>query len=145
MTMTSVHRPVRSLPGVPVLRGALVGLEVLVGLAAVYGGVQMLADPRTPMGATTHLLRGSPFSTFRWPGVLLMVLVGLAPLVLAAGLLARARGAVALSAAFGIGLLAWIVVQWALLSEQLWLPPAVFTLGLAVVVLALALHRRGAR
>src|SRR4051794_23630499 len=73
----------------------LAGLESFVGFGAVYGGVAMLRDPLHPMGATTDLIQGSPFRTYTWPGVLLLVLVGIAPLVLTVGLLTRVPGAVA--------------------------------------------------
>ena len=49
--------------------------------------------------------------------------------------MARRRGALELSGLFGVGLMAWIVVQWALLSDRLWLQPLIF--GIAAVIAAL--------
>jgi hypothetical protein len=122
----------------------LAGLETFVGLSAVYGGTAMLRDPLHPMGVTTDLIAGSPFTTYTWPGVLLLILVGIAPLLLAIGVVTRVRGAVALSAAFGVGLVAWICVQWALLLDRLWLQPVMFAIGIVIVALSPVLYRRGA-
>jgi len=60
--------------------------------------------------------------------------------------MARRRGALELSGLFGVGLMAWIVVQWALLSDRLWLQPLIFGIGAVTAALAalaaLAVRRR---
>jgi len=60
--------------------------------------------------------------------------------------MARRRGALELSGLFGVGLMAWIVVQWALLSDRLWLQPLIFGIGAVIAALAalaaLAVRRR---
>jgi membrane protein implicated in regulation of membrane protease activity len=55
------------------------------------------------------------------------------------------RGAVALSGAFGAGLMAWIGVQWTLLTDRLWLQPLMFAIGAVIVALAVTAYRRRAR
>jgi len=65
--------------------------------------------------------------------------------VLAVGLIARRRGAVELSGLFGVGLMAWIGVQWALLSDRLWLQPVIFGIGVLIAALAALAVRRRAR
>jgi hypothetical protein len=124
------------------LRLPVAALEAFVGVGGVYGGVEMLRHPLNAMGATTDLLDGSPFDTFTWPGVLLLTLLGVTPLVLALGLLLRVRGAVFLSAGFGLGLMAWICVQWALLEDHLWLQPLMFGFGAVIVALSTIMHRQ---
>jgi hypothetical protein len=124
------------------LRLPIAALEVFVGVGGVYGGVEMLRHPLNPMGTTTDLIDGSPFDTFTWPGVLLLTLVGVTPLVLALGLLLRVPGAVVLSAGFGVGLMAWICVQWALLEEHLWLQPLMFGIGAVIAALSTIMHRQ---
>ena len=37
---------------------------------------------------------------------------------------------------FGIGLMAWIGVQWALLTNRLWLQPLIFGIGAVITVVA---------
>ena len=121
---------------------SLVIFELFVGLGGIYGGLEMIRHPRSAFGVTTDLIAGSPFDTFTWPGVLLLVLVGLAPCFLAIGLICRWPGMLQLSGMFGVGLMAWIGVQWALLDDRLWLQPAMFIFGAAIAALALRKLRR---
>lgn len=127
------------------LRVSLVAMEVFVGLGAVFGGVEMVQHPLSPMGMTTELIDGSPFNTYTWPGVLLLALLGIAPLVLAIGVLAKVKGAVSLSGVFGVGLMAWICVQWVILPDRLWIQPLMFSVGLVVLSLSAVLHRQDNR
>lgn len=79
-----------------VLRVTLVILELFVGIGGIFGGLEMIRDPLNPLGMTTELIAGSPFDTYTsWPGILLLVLVGVTPCVLAVGL--RPGGAALLS------------------------------------------------
>lgn len=92
-------------------RAPLVILELFVGLGGIFGGLEMIRHPLNAFGVTTDLIAGSPFDTFTWPGVLLLVLVGVAPCLLALGLVAPWPGLLLLSGLFGIGLMAWIGAQ----------------------------------
>jgi len=117
----------------------LVILELFVGLGGVFGGLEMVRHPRNAFGVTTQLIAGSPFDTFTWPGVILILLLGLTPCLLAFGLVAGWPGSRTSSGLFGLGLVAWIAVQWALLDDRLWLQPAMFIVGGVIAVLGL--HR----
>ena len=125
------------------MRLTLVILQLFVGIGGIFGGVEMIRDPLNPLGMTRELIAGSPFDTYTWPGILLLVLVGVTPCVLAVGLLARRHGALELSVLFGVGLMAWIGVQWALVSDRLWLQPVIFGIGGAIATLATLARRRG--
>jgi hypothetical protein len=118
------------------LRATVVSLLLFVGIGGVFGGLDMIRHPLSPLGMTPALIAGSPFDTYTWPGILLLVLVGLTPCALAAGLIARTPGALELSGLFGLGLMAWIGVQWALLADRLWLQPVIFGIGAVVCALA---------
>jgi hypothetical protein len=120
-------------------------LEVLIGVGGVFGGTAMLRDPVHPLGVTPALLEGTPYDDYTWPGLFLVILVGVPPFVLAVALLARVRGAVALSGLYGVGLMAWIVVQWVLIDDRLWLQPGVFGVGAVLAASAATALRRGAR
>ncbi|MEP7018926.1 MAG: hypothetical protein ABI899_13010 [Actinomycetota bacterium] len=120
-------------------------LELFVGLGGIFGGLEMIRHPLNAFGVTTDLIAGSPFDTFTWPGVLLLVLVGVAPCLLALGLVARWPGMLLLSCLFGIGLMAWIGAQWALLQDRLWLQPAMFICGATIATLAGRALRRSER
>jgi hypothetical protein len=146
ITMTSTHpltAPARQdQQGSRALRLVLVSLLGFVGFGAVYGGIQMLVDPYEPMGMTRSLISRTPFETFTVPGVLLLVLVGMTPLVLAVATLRRATPHPLWAVAFGLGLVAWIVTQWVLVDAPLWLQPVIFAVGLAIVAVAGALWRQ---
>lgn len=122
-------------------RVPMVVLELFVGIGGIFGGLAMIRDPLNPIGMTTDLISGSPFDTYIWPGVLLLVLAGVTPCALAVGLIARWRRAFEISGLFGIGLMAWIGVQWVLLEDRLWLQPVIF--GMGAVITALAIRGRG--
>jgi hypothetical protein len=146
ITMTFTHpltAPARQdQHGSRALRLVLVALLGFVGFGAVYGGIQMLVDPYEPMGMTRSLISRTPFETFTVPGVLLLVLVGMTPIVLAAAVLRRAAPHPLWAVAFGLGLVAWIVTQWVLVDAQLWLQPVIFAVGLAIASAAVELWRQ---
>lgn len=120
-----------------VLRSTLVSLLLFVGIGAVFGGLEMIRDPLNPLGMTPRLIAGSPFDTYTWPGILLLVLVGVVPCALGVGLVVRWPGALELSAVFGLGLMAWIVVQWVMLADRLWLQPLIFGIGAVIAAVAI--------
>jgi hypothetical protein len=111
----------------------LVGLLMLLSIAALAGGAMMIEDPSgAALGMDTTLLARVPWvSDFLVPGMLLAVLLGVLPLVVAAGLLRhfplpgvaaieRASGyrwPLLASVAQGIGVLVWIGLQFVWLPE----------------------------
>jgi hypothetical protein len=140
---TRIHSTVsRANPGPRWLPIVLFALLTFVGLGGIFGGIQMLADPYRPMGMTPQMISRTPFDTYTVPGVLLLVLLGLTPLVFALALLLRTRSAAGCATAFGLGLLAWIATQWTLTEARLWLQPVLFAVGLAIVVTSVVLWRR---
>jgi hypothetical protein len=126
-------------------RVVLAALALFVGVGGMFGGVQMLADPVHPMGMSPQMIAGSPYDSYTQPGLLLLLLLGVIPVLVAVGLLVRSPGAVAGAGLLGGGLVAWIVVQWVLLADRLWLQPVIFAIGAVMVALALLVYRRGAR
>jgi hypothetical protein len=137
-------RVVETRAGSPLaVRVTVVILELFVGIGGVFGGLEMIRHPLNPLGMSTELIAGSPFDTYTWPGILLMVLVGVTPCVLAVGVITRRPGALEVSGMFGIGLMAWIGVQWVLLPDRLWLQPIIFGIGAVITALATRGRRPG--
>lgn len=120
-------------------------LEILVGVTAVTCGVLMLRNPEDAFGSASDLLEGSPFDTWTGPGILLLALVGVAPLLIAGFVIRRRAPGMLLSAAWGVGLVAWIVVQWVVLADTLWLQPVVAAIGVTVTSIAARALARGMR
>jgi hypothetical protein len=111
----------------------LLGLEVLTGVGAVAGAVNLVGDG---MGLDPALLDGTPFTSWAWPGVALAVVVGLPMLVAALAEWRRAPRAPYVSLLAGVALMGWITVQVALIGYQTWLQPTFFLVGLTVTWLA---------
>jgi hypothetical protein len=119
----------------------VLGLLVLQALGAMGGGIGLVQDPVNNIGLPVSLLEGTPFSDYLFPGLILLMVVGMFPLVVLYGLLRRRAWGWWLALAAGGGLMIWIIVEGVLLG---YLPGAgiglqvVFGLvGLPVVVFAL--------
>ncbi|WP_239004823.1 hypothetical protein [Paenibacillus tepidiphilus] len=109
--------------------GAVILLYILqgfLGLGAIGGGLVLLVDPSGDMiGMPTSVLERSPFDNFLIPGLLLLFIFGLLPLIVLYGLYRKPQwdwalkltpfkklhGAWSLSLYIGFGQIIWIVVQ----------------------------------
>jgi hypothetical protein len=116
---------------------ALVILELTVAANALLGGIELI---RTGFGIPLDWLARTPFTTWSWPGGLLIVTVALPHAAAAAAALVRTRwwpriGWIAGSLA-GLSLLAWIGVQVIVLQHYFVLQPVVAAIGIAELVLA---------
>jgi hypothetical protein len=117
----------------------LVVLELLVAAAALYGGIGLAAG--NLIGMPDEWLVGTPFTSWLWPGVFLLLVVAV-PMVAAAMLELRGspRAAV-VSVLAGAAQVAWIAVQLLVMQRYHVLQPVMSLAGLAVLLLAVAAHR----
>ena len=68
----------------------LVGCLLFLSLGAFMGGISFLVDPTGAiLGVPMSWLKGSPFPDFIIPGLFLLVVFAIAPLIISYGLLAR--------------------------------------------------------
>lgn len=126
------------------LRTLLVVLHVLVGLAALAGGIPAILDPLSPLGASSELLKAGPFKDFFIPGLFLAVVLGAGNLAAAALALFRFRYLGLSSGAMGAAECAWILVQCLVMRTVLPLHVAIFLIGAVTGLAALAvLHGEG--
>jgi len=123
-----------------VLRVVLIALEILVGVAALGGGVYAVAGAP---GVSREWLQGSPFKSYVIPGLVLLVVVGGSMLAAAGLLLAEAAIGRTASLEAGIILIAWIVAQVSVIGYRSWLQVVLGAVGLVVVVLSLFLPSPG--
>lgn len=120
----------------PDRRRWLIRLEAITGLLAVVGGSLLAIRPDgSLLQARLAALHGSPFVTWRIPGLLLAILVGGGFIAVALSEQVRWRYASPLSIVAGLGLIAFET------AELAWIGPqpleAIFGLvGVAVVALA---------
>lgn len=101
-------------------------LQAFLGIGAIGGGLMLIADPSgESMGMPTSVLERSPFGSFIIPGMLLLVIFGLLPLLVLYGLVKKPQWTWAdtltpfrnlhsswsLSLYIGFGQIIWIMVQ----------------------------------
>jgi hypothetical protein len=117
------------------LAKAVLGLEVLLSIGAVAGGLVLMIAPRGEiMPLPISALAGSPFDTYFVPGLILFTVLGLSPLV--AARLAWSRNPLAAAAAFVIGtaLVTWVAVEVAIIGYTNEPPLQAIYLALGIVI-----------
>jgi hypothetical protein len=122
-------------------------LQFFIALGALTCGLLLMLRPD---GALMHMpvsmLKGSPFSDFLVPGIILFTVNGVGNAF--AGVLSfRASKLSGFSGIFfGVGLMIWIFVQVSMIGGGHWLQYSYFFLGLAQTLLGIAIRdmeRRG--
>ena len=119
---------------------SLVGVQAFVGLMAVLGGVQLIANG---FGMPTAWLARIGTQSWVLPGVALLVAVAAPQLVSAAAVGTARPWAGPVAWVTSVGLVLWIVAETAVLQRYSVLQPMVAALGLAEVALVAAWHRTG--
>ena len=135
----------------PLALWPLLFLLLLLGTGGLYGGIAMLIDPTGGLLQLTEVLPLLPVSDYILPGLFLLVAMGLAPIALAYGLLARPDWscAQALSGwsrhhwawtgtlALGVTLATWLIVQGLLIGFNWPIQYITAADGLLIMLLAL--------
>lgn len=111
----------------------LLGLLLLVGAAAVYGGVGLMTSG---LGMPVEWLDRLPVDSWTWPGVALLLTVAAPQLAAAVVVWRRDPRAGAVGLVVGAGLVLWIVVQLALLQRYFFLQPVIAGVGVLEMLLA---------
>jgi hypothetical protein len=115
---------------------AMGALQIFIGIGGVPAGLIFILDPSgSGIGFSPELLEGTPFSNYLLPAIFLFAVNGVATLV--GGLLSffRHRYAGEVAVALGVLLIAWIVIQVAMIGLVHWLQPLYFGLGVVELVL----------
>lgn len=118
---------------------ALASALALQGLSGLGGGLGLIADPSgEAIGIPLEWLTGSPFADYLVPGVVLLTVLGIGPLVVAYGVWTRRSWARGASLLVGVALLVWIGVEIAVIGYQPQPPLQLVygVLGAVIVVLA---------
>ena len=115
----------------------LLALLLIQALGAIGGGIMLIADPHGEFSKLpVEDLAGSPFDSFLVPGMILLSVLGVFPLLAAIGLWLRKTWAWWAAGMVGCGLVIWIAVQ-ATIIDFSWLQAAYFVMGVLIVLAAL--------
>lgn len=130
--------PVRAVTH-PVARATLVCVEGFVTAGAVFGGVGLIAD--NAIGMLPEWLERTPFTSWLWPGVLLLLLVAVPMGIAGYAEITRRRWAFAASLIAGSAQVGWIGAQWVIMQRYFFLQPIMLACGIGVIALACWVHR----
>jgi hypothetical protein len=120
-----------------------VGIELFTGVLAIPVGWLFLTDPTgRSLGLPAGWIESTPFGSYFVPGLYLLIVNGFGMLALAAMSVARHWLAPWLTGALGVGLIIWILVQFAVMPETMILQPLFLGAGLIVGFVALFWLRR---
>ncbi len=116
-------------------------LAILIqGLSGVVGGIGLITDPT---GGNLQIplswLEGSPFNDYLIPGLILLIVLGVFPLIVLYGLWTRLSWSWTASLLVGLALVIWILVEILIIGYQPTPPLQLIygLLGLAVLILVL--------
>lgn len=119
------------------VRFAVFGLDALVAVTAIWGGIWLVAgveDARFPR----QLLRRTPFTSYVIPGAILGTLVGgSAAFAAAAVIVMPFAAAAAASIAAGVILIGWIAGELLLLRAPSVIEAGYLTTGMAMTALGI--------
>ena len=131
---------------------ALIVMQLFLSVGALGGGAVLIASPRGGIiKLPLHDLDGSPFHDFLIPGIILFVVFGVGPVLVAWALAREARSAAlercnpfrlefwgwTLSGVIGVGLVIWIAVEVQIIPST-FLQPFYAGVGVVIILLTLA-------
>ncbi|KKM64938.1 hypothetical protein LCGC14_1496320 [marine sediment metagenome] len=123
-----------------------------LGLGAIGGGTALIISPNgNLMGMPLSMLKISPFKSFFIPGIILLSILGIAPMLLIIALLNQPSSRFAerfnffvdmhwswtFSIYIAIALIGWLQIQMMMLNSVSWLHTFYMLLAVAIIFVAL--------
>ncbi len=97
----------------------LIIFVLLEGISGLYGGIALIIDPSGgQIGLPSTWLEGSPFKDYLIPGIILLTVLGVFPLITTMGLINGTRKALISSRLIGYALVIWIAVEILIIGYQ---------------------------
>ena len=118
-------------------------LDAVLGVTALGGGIYMATHPETMM--PLEYLEGTPFSDWLLPGIALVLVNGVWPLLALVLTWRRARWAPLAQCGVGLTLMAWLLVQIPLVGYATMFQVPYTLLAATLVVVNFRPLRRAAR
>jgi hypothetical protein len=114
----------------------LLALLVVQGLGGLGGGLALTLKPDgSIMQMPLSYLDGSPFSDFLIPGLILLLVLGVLPLVAAVGVWRRRKWGWFAAFIVGCALMIWILVEITIVPF-IWLQPTFGVIGVLIFAVA---------
>jgi hypothetical protein len=118
-------------------------IEGLIGASAIWGGYGLVTGGA---GVPLELLKNTPFSSYFWPGMILIFVIGSTYLLAATLMWKKKKYYQEASAVAGFGLLIWIFTEMYMLGVGHILQIVYFSLGiltLITVMVSLRFEKKG--
>ena len=113
----------------------LIGLILFQGISGLFGGFALIIDQTGELlQMPLSMLEGSPFDTFLIPGIILLTVLGIFPMVVFYGLWKRSKWAWMGAVTVSVALIIWIGVEIWMIGYHSE-PPLQLVYGLLGVIL----------
>jgi len=123
------------------IRVLAIVLLYLVGISAIIGGWGLISDPSgNAVDLPLTLLQHTPFTNFFYPGLILILAIGLGSLMVGSLAILKAKYYDVLIVAEGFILLGWIIIQVALIDVIYWLHFIYGGMGILLIVAGILLY-----
>lgn len=147
-----VGRNDREIMSTNATRNILIFLLFFVAIGAIGGGGVLIISPSGEMiGLPLAILKSSPFNSFLIPGIILLVVLGITPLIVCFGLLKRPESPLAerlnffkdmhwawsYSTYVSFALIIWLQTEMFFIQGVSWLHNFYMVLALMIIFLAL--------
>lgn len=114
---------------------------LLIGLSAIAGGYKVITT--NGMGMPVSLLKNSPFTSYFWPGMILLFVVGGTHMIGAFSIVKKHRFAPELAAIAGFGMTIWTFTEIYILNHAIFLQALYFGFGIVTLIGAYILSKYG--
>jgi len=128
-----------------VIRILAIVLLLFLGFGVVFGAWMLISDPRGgKFEWSLKLLNGTPFNSFLFPGIVLLITNGLLPIFVAVITLLKKKYAHTFILLQGVIVIVWLTVQL-LINPDLFLPEThypSYSVGILLVIIGFLLRRQ---
>ena len=121
---------------------SLVVLQAFIGLTGILGGFQLVSDPSgTKVNLSLEWLNGSPFPDYFVPGLILLIVIGVANTIGAAVTFFGSKYSGDAAVALATGLIIYLTVEIWVVGLRTLLQPSYFILAVIVLLLGFKLAK----
>jgi hypothetical protein len=114
-------------------------IQAFIGITAIAGGARLVLNPNGLTDFPIEWLINSPFSNYFFPGLVLIVVIGIGHIVSSPVTFLRKRYSGNMAALLGICLIVYITIEVWFVGLRNFLQPLYFILGVIVLILGLNL------